>query len=414
MKIAIVGGGSAGLCAAIAAAGKNANVTVFERNDKVGKKILVTGNGKCNLSNTDLSSGYYYSKDREFIDRAFLRFGLNETCAFFNGLGLLLAEKRGGIYPHSEQASAVLDALRFEALTLGVNIKEGCFVKDIEKDERKPGRYKVIYDTSKEETVKTLSDSFDRVIITTGGKAAPKTGSDGNGIKLAQRLGEKCSKLYPALGGVKCEGDFWKSISGVRCYATFKMIGDTSGEGESSGELQLTDYGISGIPVICISRHIAEEDDKKGKSEIEIDLFADLDEETLLRELSSRILILNDRTYEQILNGFLNKKLSFFVLKMCNLKPSDIAVGDLDTLKKIVNKVKHLRVIATGVNGFDQAQTTAGGILLSEINDDFESIKNPGIFYAGEILDVDGICGGYNLQWAWSSGHIAGEAAAKC
>ena len=411
MKIGIIGGGSAGLAAAIAAARKGAKVTILERNDKVGKKILVTGNGKCNLTNTLLSSEYYYSKDKGFIDRAFSRFGLSDTLSFFNGLGLLLTEKRGGIYPHSEQASAVLDALRFEVLSLGVDIKEGCFVKDIEACK---GGYNVYFDRSLEDTFKSDKCFFDRVILTTGGKAAPKTGSDGSGLKIAQKMGEKISDLYPALGGVKCEGDFWKSISGVRCYAAFKIIGDTTGEGQSVGELQLTDYGISGIPVFCISRLIAEKIHKCGKAEIEVDLFADADDETLLREISSRLLVLNDRSYEQILGGFLNKKLSIFILKKCNIRPSDAFSDDPEIIKRIVKTIKHLRVFATGVNGFEQAQTTAGGILLSEVSDDFESLRNKGLFYAGEILDVDGICGGYNLQWAWSSGHIAGEAAAKC
>ncbi|MCR4618098.1 MAG: aminoacetone oxidase family FAD-binding enzyme [Lachnospiraceae bacterium] len=407
MKIAVIGGGAAGLCAAVAAARKNAYVTVFEKNDKVGKKILMTGNGKCNLTNTNLSSDYYYSEDRSFISDVFDRFGLDDTIRFFGGLGLLLTEKRGGVYPNSEQASAVLDALRFETEALNVSLKCGCNVKDIVKC--KDG-FNIIFGDA--DNAKN-NEFFDRVIITTGGKAAPKTGSDGSGYVFASKFKDEVSKLYPALGGVKCEGNFWKSVSGVRCGASVQILDDTTGEGYSIGEIQLTDYGISGIVVFQISRIVASMLDN-GKVKISIDLLPDLDEDTLSNEFFARALVLNGRTYEQILNGFINKKLSACILKRLNINPNDVAKFDEKTVNKLINEIKHFKVVATGVNPFDQAQTTAGGIKLKCISKNFESIHQPGIFYAGEILDVDGICGGYNLQWAWSSGFIAGEAAAKC
>ncbi len=412
MKIAIIGGGASGLCAAISAARKNADVTVFERNDRVGKKILMTGNGKCNLSNIDLSSELYYTGDRSFVSAVFERFGLNDCIMFFNSLGLLLTEKRGGIYPHSEQASAVLDALRFEASSLGVSFKCGCIVKELKKTTDG-------YDLSVSETTESgcnnyVCNGFDRVIITTGGKAAPKTGSDGNGYELAKGLGHKITNIYPALCGVRCEGNFWKQVAGVRCQAGLLIENDITGEGISFGELQFTDYGISGIPVFQISRIMAEMLAKGKKTVVDIDLIPDVDEEVLLNELTARIMLLADRSYEQILNGFINKKLVSVILKKLNLDPASIFESDTKKMGEIINAIKHFRVTVNGINSFDQAQTTAGGVLLSEITENFESRLNKGLFFAGEILDVDGICGGYNLQWAWSSGFIAGEEAAGC
>lgn len=419
MKIAIIGGGASGLCAAISALRKNAEVTVFERNDRVGKKILMTGNGKCNLSNIDLSSELYYTGDRSFISAAFERFGLNDCIMFFNGLGLLLTEKRGGIYPHSEQASAVLDALRFEATSLGAVFKCECLVKRIEQGEPEKkgitGGYTIhVKETSDSGEWNNIYSGFDKVIITTGGKAAPKTGSDGTGYELAKSLGHSVTDIYPALCGVKCEGSFWKQLAGVRCQAGLLIENESTGEGVSFGELQFTDYGISGIPVFQISRLIAGMLGNNKKTVIDIDLIPDVDEGTLMNELSCRIMLLSDRSYEQILNGFINKKLSAVILKNLKLNPAATFEADEKVLSELVNAIKHFRVTAKDMNSFDQAQTTAGGVPLSEIKNTFESKLCQGLFFAGEILDVDGICGGYNLQWAWTSGFIAGEEASGC
>ncbi|MBR1862112.1 MAG: aminoacetone oxidase family FAD-binding enzyme [Lachnospiraceae bacterium] len=410
MKIGIIGGGAAGLCAAIAAARGNGNVTIFERNDRVGKKILMTGNGKCNLSNLEMSAEYYYSGDRSFVARVLERFGTDETILFFNGLGLLLTEKRGGIYPHSEQASAVLDALRFEADSLGINICSPAFVKKITKE---GDGFEITFEqTLPEGKSACKKERFDRVIIAAGGKAAPKTGSDGNGYKLAGDFGIKMSNTFPALCGVRCRGKFWKEIAGVRCQASLLIENEESGEGFSYGELQITDYGISGIPVFQISRLIAGKLLKDEDCIIDIDLFPDVSEDVLFNEISSRVILLTDRTSLQILGGFLNKKLAMFILKSLGIRADD-RLGE-DRLPLIVSALKHLRVMATEVNSFEQAQTTAGGVLLSELDDTLQSRNHKGLFFAGEILDADGVCGGYNLQWAWSTGYIAGEAAALC
>jgi len=434
LNIAVIGGGASGLTAAIAAARNGAKVTVFERNDKVGKKILVTGNGKCNISNTSLSEDNYYSEDRDFVASSFEKFGLDDTISFFKGLGLLLTEKRGGIYPYSEQASAVLDALRFEALSLGVKIFEDSYVKNISgnKDEfivdyeKAIREVKVDNKQDKKKTVNKKNDNrksvivntknekalFDKVIISTGGKAAPKTGSDGNGYELVRKLGHSVSNLNPALIGLKCKGDCWKTISGVRCSALVSVIADGSQIAYESGELQLTDYGVSGIPVFQISRTASKALSVHKKVKVRIDFLPELSAEDLIHECEIRLLLLADRTKEQFFNGFFNKKLVWLFLKETGLNAND-KINKSD-IAKVVTKAKAFEAEVISDNGYEQAQVTAGGVFLSEINADFESKLCPGLYLTGELLDVDGKCGGYNLQWAWTSGYIAGEAAAKC
>ena len=403
MKIAVVGGGASGLTAAISAAKSGARVTLFEKNSRVGKKILMTGNGKCNLSNKSLSEEFYYSDDRAFIASAFEKFGFMDTIMFFNGLGLLLTEKNGGIYPHSEQASAVLDALRYEAESLGIETICDSNVSEVKKDDK---GFSVV--TEKNEYL------FDRVIIATGGKAAPKTGSDGSGFKIAKSFGHSITKVYPALTGIRCEGDFWNISSGVRCAAALLIEQDESGYGASYGELQFTDYGISGIPVFQISRIAAGLLDEKKTVSIDIDLFPEIDEMTLYNEMAARIMLLQDRNIHQILSGFINKKLVTLILKRTGIPQDAFFSEGCPELDRIISALKHFRVTAKSVNSYDQAQCTAGGIPLSDINGFFESRICKGLYFCGEILDVDGICGGYNLQWAWTSGHIAGEAASGC
>jgi len=428
LNIAVVGAGASGLTAAIRAAFNGAHVTLFERNDKVGKKILVTGNGKCNISNVSLSEEFYYSSDRDFVVSALDRFGLNDTVRFFESLGLLLTEKRGGLYPFSEQAATVLDALRFEADYLGVETVTNSLVTAVRHDKKD---YVVEYTTSyivEEDLVKNNCNNknnknknvnncvsenhtrhFDRVIISTGGKAAPKTGSDGNGYKLVKELGHKVSWLYPGLCGLKCRGDFWKSISGVRCNGVVSVIVDNQVIASDIGEVQFVDYGISGIPVFQVSRTASFELGKKNLVKARIDLMPEMDRTSLASEMKLRLVLIGNRTREQFFNGFFNKKIVQLFLKMSNLNPREVVTTD--DIDAFLDSFCNFEFEIMGNNGFDAAQVTAGGVPLSEIDMNFESRLHKGLYLTGELLDVDGKCGGYNLQWAWASGYLAGEAA---
>lgn len=404
MKIAIVGGGASGLTAAICAARNGGRVVIFEKNDSLGRKILATGNGKCNLSNTEISEKFYNSSDINFVFNAFEKFGLNSTVNFFQGLGLLLTEKRGGLYPHSEQAVSVLDALRNETESLGVTEKLNCNVSKVIPF--KDG-FKVYYMSGDE----NRDEYFDRVIITSGGRAGALKESSGNSYELARQAGHKVSNLYPALTGLKCEGKFWKSLAGVRTTGRVSVLIDGKEAASDIGEIQLTDYGISGIPVFQVSRFATSALGSGKKVSAVIDFMPALSSEEFLTELKIRELVLMNRTCEQFLNGFFNKKITSFFLKQLQISP-DLRAEELD-LKRFTQVCKNFSVKVLGDTGFEHAQVTAGGVLLDEIDENFQSKLVKGLYFAGEILDVDGLCGGYNLQWAWTSGHIAGEAAAR-
>ena len=248
MKVAVIGGGAAGMMAAITAAENGANVTIYERNDRVGKKILATGNGKCNFSNTHMQPAFFHGKDIEAAWNIIQKFDEKSVIAFFENAGMLTKERNGGLYPVSGQASTVLDILRAKLTTLNIKVLTEQYVTDLvlEKD----GSHITV-------VTKNNKQVFDKVIVSCGGAAAPKTGSDGNGLTLAKKLGHNLVPAVPALVQLKCSDSFFKAISGVRTDATLKLVIDGKEVDSESGELQFTDYGISGIVVFQLSRTAA-------------------------------------------------------------------------------------------------------------------------------------------------------------
>ena len=405
-RIGIVGGGAAGMAAAILAAEHGAETTILEGNDRVGRKILSTGNGKCNLGNLDLTPDKYNTSGREQLAGWLEQFGVRDTVGFFRSLGLLTKQKNGGLYPVSEQASSVLDALRF-ALEREpkIRVMAGCKIDRI----RAEGHGKPIRLSKGNQRME-----FDRVILTCGGKAAPATGSDGSGYRLAEMLGHSIVPVVPALVQLKCREEWFKSVAGVRAEGEITLEGP-AGTMTERGELQFTDYGISGIPVFQISGRVNYI--LQGKNEVAIRInflpddpgegFAD----RMLRERISPDLC---GTVEEYFTGTLNKKLMTLLIKLAGLKPSEPAgEADQDKLRRVYDLCRGLEVHVTGSNSFAQAQVCAGGVPLDELTDRLESVKAPGVYFAGEILDVDGRCGGYNLQWAWCSGCLAGRFAAE-
>ncbi len=400
--IAVIGGGAAGMMAAITAARNGAQVTILEKNDRVGKKILSTGNGKCNLGNLQLSALEYYG-DRDRIGRLLEAFDTEETIRFFNGLGLLLKEKNGYLYPLCEQAAVVLDALRFELQTLQVEVVTQVAVQKIECGKK---GWVVSYPDGKR--------TFDAVILAVGGRAASKTGSDGSGYTLAGELGHTLVEQVPALVQLKCKEDYMKAVSGVRAEAALQLYADGEWLASEQGELQLTDYGVSGIPVFQLSR-IANYALWEGrKVSLHIDLLPGMEGEALEQMQLSRKLLLHQRTAEEFFTGTLNKKVITLFLRLAGIKPTQmIEEVKKSQMQKVYDLMKDWTLEITSHNGFENAQVTAGGVPLNEVSDTMESCLNPGLFLAGELLDVDGKCGGYNLQWAWCSGYLAGLAASK-
>lgn len=403
-RIAVIGGGASGMMAAITAARLGTEVIVYEKNDRVGKKILVTGNGKCNFSNRDFSEKYYYG-NRKKLKSCFERFSVEDTVAFFSKAGMLVKEKNGYLYPWSEQAATVLDVLRMEMEQSGVRIELCADVKAIVR-KKQTGRF----------AVRTLDgeEEYDAVILACGGCAAPKTGSDGSGFALAEILGHHITPPVPALVQLRCRDDFLRAVAGVRCQAGIRLYERKRLVQEEEGELQFTDYGISGIPVFQLSRQAAFLLKERKNVAASIDLLPQLDDGALERMCADRMKSADGKTLEGFLLGIANKKVNLMIIKEAGYKPGDGAMGlGAEALKNLLFSYKKLWVHITAVNSFDHAQVTAGGVVLDDVSENLESLKIPGMYLAGEILDVDGRCGGYNLQWAWTSGYIAGKSAAR-
>ena len=407
----IIGGGAAGLMAAITAAEHGADVTILEHMPRVGKKILATGNGKCNMTNLHMTKKCYRSGEPGVPMQVIGTFPVEDTLRFFRRLGILTTDRNGYVYPASGQAQTVLDALMNKTESLGIRTICESKVHKIEKN--KKGTFTVQAETG------TYYADF--VILAAGSMAAKTTGSDGSGYELAKSLGHKVKKPLPALVQLKCKGDFFKAIAGVRTDANVSIYTtDKRGElsvllAEDHGELQLTDYGISGIPVFQVSRYAAEALDHKKTVAAVIDFMPDYTSDALFHLLKEQRTYLKDRTAADFLGGLFNKKLAAFFLKAAGMK-QDMKVTAISdkTLADLVEIIKDATFEVTGTNSYDKAQICMGGVSLKEINPDtMESRLVPGLYFAGEILDVDGICGGYNLQWAWSSGHLAAVSAVK-
>lgn len=427
MKIAVIGAGASGMMAAIQAAGKGAEVTCFERKEKIGKKIYATGNGHCNFSNQkmldptfQIKDGFY-TKEPSKVEQALQRIGVRKICTFFEQEGMLIRSREGCLYPYSGQAGTVVELLTRKLKQVNATIF--CDVQVLAVKKRPDGRFQLVFQPGENCDKKNLRNHtlFDRVILAGGGKAAPALGSDGSGFTLAAGLGHHVTGCRPSLCGVKCEKTFFSEWAGIRTAATVRVLsmGRTEILAENTGEVQLTDYGISGIPTFQVSHVIGEhlnslhntESVKENGVPLELDFLPDFTEEYLQQQLQTRLrnTVTESLTLADLFMGMVNRKLLACILKQKGLQwEQRISFPDATAL---LQTLKHFPVNATGLNDFTQAQVTAGGVPLEEIDQNFQSLKVPGFFLCGELLDVDGICGGYNLQWAWTSGWIAGESA---
>lgn len=408
-RVAVIGAGAAGMMAAVMAARQGAAVTVYEKNDRVGKKILATGNGKCNFSNRDFCVEYYNGNGRAGTDyqklkRIFRRFGVEEAVEFFETAGMLVADKNGYLYPWSKQAATVLDILRLEMERCGVCVRS---LSAVEQVGRK-GKEQMLYVQTAQDTEK-----YHSVIVACGGCAAAQTGSDGSGYQLAAHMGHGLVSVVPALVQLRCQEKLLRLAAGVRCEARLRLCAGDECIQEEIGELQFTDYGISGIPVFQLSRQAAYLLEEGKKPCVYIDLFPDMDEQTFSAMCMKRLENGREKTAEEFVLGLANKKLNQLMLKQADIRPYDeIKKIGSKRLRQLLYSYRKLCVHVSATNPFEQAQVTAGGVPLWEVTDGLESLKMPGVYYAGEILDVDGRCGGYNLQWAWTSGAVAGRNAA--
>lgn len=402
-SVCVIGGGAAGMTAAITAAREGAKVTILEAGDRLGKKILATGNGRCNLGNRVLDADCYHGSCR-FLSESLAAFGTRETISFFENLGLLIKDKNGYLYPYCEQASVVLDVLRNEVKALGIKVE--CDFKVSSVLRKEPFGFVVKSQQRRME--------FDCVILTCGGKASPKTGSDGSGYEIARGLGHKIIEVLPALTCLKCKEGFFKAMAGVRTDALIK-IRKKDGEilCEERGELQLTEQGISGIPVFQLSSIAARNLLRAGELKAFIDFLPDVLESNIIDLAQERRKLCGERTVEEFFTGILNKKVMTVLLKTVGLKPTDSSKTlTINKITEVFLLAKAFEVTIVGTGDFQNCQVCSGGVDCEQVMQTMESKFVRGVYFAGEILDVDGKCGGYNLQWAWTSGYLAGKHAA--
>lgn len=402
--IAVIGGGVSGMMAAITAASEGARVVLLEHNDRVGKKILSTGNGRCNFTNTHQEPICYRSDDPLFPWEVMQKFTAQDIIAFFLSIGVYSKNRNGYLYPNSDQASAVLDALRMELERLKIEVQTGVHCREIV-----PGKKSLRICTAGE-TIKA-----DRVILCTGSKAAPATGSDGSGYDMAKRLGHRIVPVLPALVQLRCAEDFYKSISGVRVNAKVSLYADGQWEAEDTGEVQLASYGISGIPVFQVSRYASRALYEKKTVTAVLDFMPDFKEEYFRAFLENRIQTRPEKTLEQFFVGLFHKKLADLWIRLSKIpRTRNVASLREEEICRLIRLIKHFEVKVTATNSFEQAQVCCGGVDTAEVDPEtLESRIVPGVYFAGELLDVDGMCGGYNISWALSSGFTAGRSAAR-
>lgn len=400
--VIIIGAGASGLMAAAAAASKGARVALLEHKDDIGKKILATGNGRCNFTNTDMSVNKFHGS-KALIKNGLSQFNYSDTIRFFKKLGIPAYDNAGYIYPNSRQAASVVAAFRMELMRLHVDVKTGINITDIKPADDRTGY-----------CIQTDKGSFKskRLIIACGLTASPKLGSDGSLFRQIEALGHHIQKPLPALCGFSCDGLNFKKITGVRCDATVASVIDGQMTEQNTGELQLADYGISGIPVFQISSLMSRALDKGQKVEVIIDFLPAFSDDELNGYIKDRSITTTDnRSLNEMLNGLLNNKLLLELIHKSGVSPDK--KGRLltdDDCKSLTRSIKHTAVSVKKPRGAEFAQVCAGGIYTKEIDvRTLESKIHPGLYFCGELLDVDGICGGYNLQWAWTSGYIAGE-----
>lgn len=406
------------MTAAVSAAERGVAVTVLECGNKPAKKIYATGNGRCNLTNTNMNISYYRSEDTDLPEKIIRRFGYQDTMHFFGELGLTFKNRNGYIYPSTGQASTVAEVLVNRCLETGVEIKCDTRVVSIQKD-----RDKFIIncetDIVKDKKIVGTEKKRERAdkVILAAGSTAGGFGCRVTGAELAASLGHKIVPLVPALTGLRCENrKFFQAVSGVRTDAGVSLVQEKDGKVLSgdTGELQLADYGISGIPVFQISRYAGYALKEGREVSAVMEFLPEYDFEMLYGELERSRNLYGSRSISEALSYIFHAKLvKGMLLSMGvseNRKISEMREGEL---KKILHQFKQFRVKVTGINDMKNAQVCAGGVSTRELGENFMSKKVKNLYIIGETVDVDGICGGYNLQFAWASGRIAGLAASE-
>ncbi len=390
----IIGGGASGMMAALSAGRQGYKTLLIEKNNKLGKKILATGNGRCNFTNVFASSKDYNS---DFVLGALSVLSVKDTLKLFDDLGLMkLEEGQGRCYPASEQAQSIMDVIEEELKRLKVEI---LYEKEVRLVTKNNGLFKLDFTDSSSLISKN-------VIVATGGISLPQSGSTGDGYTIAKTFGHSITSLVPSLTRLKLKHQYLNEMSGVRFTNNLKLISDNQVIDEVYDDVIFNKTGISGLGILSLSKQANFSVNANKKTTVVVRL-VDSNEETLLKRF-------NRLSYKTVFNGLvglINKKLIIPVLEEAGIKNYNRAVSSLNKqeVKKLIKILLGFEFEVIGSDGFDDAQVTSGGVNLEEVNKTtLESLLVEGLYFTGEVLDIDGKSGGYNLQWAWSSGYLAG------
>ena len=396
MNVCVIGGGAAGMLAALTAAENGHRVLLLERQSRIGRKLLATGNGRCNLSNYHVSPAHYHG-GAGFCDFALSQFDVGETLQYFASLGLLtVSEDSGRIYPMSNMAGSVLDVLRYALERPEIDLQTGQTVTAVRK---MPEGF----------SVKTETDTFSArcLILAAGGAAGSKVGGGMDGYRLAKSLGHRRTALYPSLVQLKTDPTYPRALKGVKAQCGISICRGSQVLARNSGEVLFTEYGVSGPAIFDLSRSVSA-----GGSDLTclLNFFPDWEEAEVLHWLSQRQAAMAAHEASTLLTGSCHTRLGQMICKSAGFTNQRAAGLTRDDLRRIARQATHFALPITGTCGFDQAQVTAGGLDTSEFDPrTLQSRLVPGLYACGELLDIDGDCGGYNLQWAWSSGRLAGK-----
>ena len=419
VRVAVIGGGASGCMAAITAAQAGADVHIFEKNEKPGKKLYATGNGRCNLTNLHMDDSCYHTRTADkngssLIHSAIERYSPADQIRFFADLGVPVYDRDGYVYPRTNQAQTVVRALEKRIAALGIRVHTGCPVRKIRRSQQGTKADDAVFyvDCNDRE-----ARAFDTVILCTGGMAGPQYGTTGDGYRLAASFSHRIRTPLPALTALECRGQFLKRAAGVRCRAAVTLYTGNDKkqirEGREEGEVQMTDYGISGIPVMQISGMAARLLESKQRVFVQIDFLPEFSDSAFSDEIERRMREDRSQMLGDLFLGLVHKKILDLLLAEKGLQ-AEMKARRIDDagIRQILQSMREYTLEVIQVKSFKQAQVTSGGILLEDTDADFQSRLQPGLFFAGEVLDVDGRCGGYNLQWAFATGYIAGLAAA--
>ena len=405
----IIGGGASGLMAAIVAKDFGIDVAIVEGNDRIGKKILATGNGRCNITNNNITFPYnnFHSENNNFFQEALNKFTIEDTKSMFLSLGLPLIElENGKMYPKSLQASSVIDIFRMALDDRKIPLYTNCKINSINKNKNF-----TLYTNNEEYE----NFSCNKLILSCGGKSATKTGSDGSGYKLSKSLGHSIIETLPGIVQLKLDYPYLKALSGIKFDGSVSVLVNDEVIRTDTGEVLFTDYGISGPPIMQLSSCASKALSKGSKVTIRLDMFPYESKEDVENFFATHFSIFNYREISSALIGVINKKLISTILKDVGINDIHLPCSNIDWkyINKLIDKFKKWDFNCIGTNGFSNAQVTVGGINTCEVDNltlESKLVKN--LYFCGEILDVHGDCGGFNLQWAWSSGYLAAKSAA--